>query len=75
MEENTVIDSPTNTHTGVWNSRCPSHPLTAIPHLILPEVGDRRQISMQSLPTEPAVTEFSYCPLSILFRPEVGQVW
>ena len=65
-------------HTGVWNSWCPSHPRTTIPHLVLPtarlpEVGDRRQLSMHCLPIEPAVIEFSHCPLCILLTPKLRE--
>lgn len=47
-----------------------------IPHLILPaarlpEVSDRRQLSVHSLPIEPAVIEFGHCPLCILLSPKL----
>lgn len=46
------------------------------PHLILPaarlpEVSDRRQLSVHSLPIEPAVIEFGHCPLCILLSPKL----
>lgn len=48
----------------------------AFPHLVLPtarlpEVGDRRQLGVHGLPIEPAVIEFSHCPLRVLLPPEL----
>lgn len=46
------------------------------PHLILPtarlpEIGDGRQLSMHSLPVEPAVIELNHCPLCIFLTPKL----